>query len=369
MTKLPEKDLLTGKKTPKTTTGEMKDALGKLRDYLAELFGDDSSDKEKARQALGIDLSSLAEKQDIETALSAKADRTELENKAGKDEIGALAEDIHVLEREIASRGIPVGSIDYFAIATPPSGYLKADGSEVERETYPELFAAIGTTFGAGNGETTFNLPDLMNRFAQGSATPGQKIAAGLPDHNHIDGFAGVNPNSSYGVATTAPQGNLNNQGGTSVSNHPYTSPASLSNPIYGASGTVQPPALTLLPCIKAFDAISYSGSTDLSGPTQQNVSKADKSDLPGIGQTYKDVTNERENHVIYTNTSSKPLFVSIYGCATYPMQFIFMINDQPAVNASNNPLGFGGLQAIVPPGATYQLKNMITIGHWFELC
>ena len=56
MTLLPEKDLLAGTKTPKTTTGEMKNALGKVRDYLAELFGDDSMDKEKARQTLGIRL-------------------------------------------------------------------------------------------------------------------------------------------------------------------------------------------------------------------------------------------------------------------------------------------------------------------------
>ena len=56
MTKLPEKGLLSGSKTPHTTTGEMKEALGRLRDYLNELLGEDSADKETARQALGIDL-------------------------------------------------------------------------------------------------------------------------------------------------------------------------------------------------------------------------------------------------------------------------------------------------------------------------
>lgn len=49
MTKLPTKELLDGSKQPKTTTGEMKDALGKLRDYLNELFGEDSTDKEAVR--------------------------------------------------------------------------------------------------------------------------------------------------------------------------------------------------------------------------------------------------------------------------------------------------------------------------------
>ena len=47
MTNLPEKDLFSGVKTPRTTTGEMKRALGRLRDFLAELLGEDSSDRER----------------------------------------------------------------------------------------------------------------------------------------------------------------------------------------------------------------------------------------------------------------------------------------------------------------------------------
>lgn len=62
MTKLPQKDLLSGSKTPRTTTGEMKNALGKLRDFLSELFGEDSSDKEAVRKTLGIDLTELTNK-------------------------------------------------------------------------------------------------------------------------------------------------------------------------------------------------------------------------------------------------------------------------------------------------------------------
>ncbi len=54
MTKLPEKNVLTGNKLPKTTTGEMKRALGELHDYLSELLGE-SADKEMTRQTLGIE--------------------------------------------------------------------------------------------------------------------------------------------------------------------------------------------------------------------------------------------------------------------------------------------------------------------------
>lgn len=59
MTLLPEKQVLDGTKEPKTTTLELKQALGKIRDYLAELLGSDSADKEAARRALGIELTEL----------------------------------------------------------------------------------------------------------------------------------------------------------------------------------------------------------------------------------------------------------------------------------------------------------------------
>ena len=55
-----------------------------------------------------------------------------------------------------------------FRSSTAPTGYLKANGAAVSRTTYATLFAAIGTTFGAGNGSTTFNLPDLRGEFARG---------------------------------------------------------------------------------------------------------------------------------------------------------------------------------------------------------
>ena len=141
------------------------------------------------------------------------------------------------------SSGVPVGTIEYFAMVTSPAGYLKANGAAVGRETYPELYATIGTTFGEGDGSSTFNLPDLIDRFAQGSNTPGQKIEAGLPDHNHTLPLALEETGTGYAAH------------GSNISSGTTVGYASASNPIYGASNTVQPPALTLLPCIKAFDA------------------------------------------------------------------------------------------------------------------
>lgn len=61
-----------------------------------------------------------------------------------------------------------VGMVASFAMQTPPSGWLKCDGSAVSRSTYSALFTAIGTTYGSGNGSTTFNLPDMRGEFVRG---------------------------------------------------------------------------------------------------------------------------------------------------------------------------------------------------------
>lgn len=65
----------------------------------------------------------------------------------------------------------PPGSIFWFGSITIPTGYLKCDGAVVSRADYPKLFAAIGTKFGAGNGSTTFALPNLVDYFVRGTIT------------------------------------------------------------------------------------------------------------------------------------------------------------------------------------------------------
>jgi microcystin-dependent protein len=62
--------------------------------------------------------------------------------------------------------GIPTGTITPWSQATPPSGFLECDGAAVSRSTYAALFAVISTTYGVGDGSTTFNLPDLTDKVA-----------------------------------------------------------------------------------------------------------------------------------------------------------------------------------------------------------
>ena len=69
--------------------------------------------------------------------------------------------------------GVPAGTIINVAMNAAPTGYLKANGAAVSRTGYAALFAAVGTTFGAGDGSTTFNLPDLRGRFIRNWADDG----------------------------------------------------------------------------------------------------------------------------------------------------------------------------------------------------
>lgn len=78
----------------------------------------------------------------------------------------------------------------FFGNTSVPSGWLECDGSAISRVNYPELFAAIGTTWGTGNGSTTFNVPDFKTagrfiRSRTGSAAVGTLQAADIAPHNH----------------------------------------------------------------------------------------------------------------------------------------------------------------------------------------
>ena len=64
--------------------------------------------------------------------------------------------------------GTQTGVVYYYAAATAPAGFLKANGATISRSTYADLFAVVGTTYGAGDGSTTFTIPDLRGEFLRG---------------------------------------------------------------------------------------------------------------------------------------------------------------------------------------------------------
>lgn len=81
---------------------------------------------------------------------------------------------------------IPRGSIHTFAYSpdSSPTGYLLCDGTAVSRTTYSSLFALVGTTWGVGDGSTTFNLPDLRGMFLRGAGAHGTQNMADGNDFN-----------------------------------------------------------------------------------------------------------------------------------------------------------------------------------------
>lgn len=84
---------------------------------------------------------------------------------------------------------VPIGSMVIWPAALAPSGWLLCDGSQVSRTTYVTLFSLLGTSYGAGDGITTFNLPDLRQRFPLGKAAAGTGSnlgdTGGAIDHTH----------------------------------------------------------------------------------------------------------------------------------------------------------------------------------------
>ena len=84
--------------------------------------------------------------------------------------------------------GTPAGSVEMFAGSSVPVGWLLCNGAAVSRTTYAGLFAAVGTTWGSSDGSTTFNVPNMVDRYPRGAgatALGGSVGADTLPNHAH----------------------------------------------------------------------------------------------------------------------------------------------------------------------------------------
>lgn len=145
------------------------------------------------------------------------------------------------------------GMIFAFAGSTIPSGFLLCDGSKVSRTTYKKLFDVIGTTYGSGDGSTTFNLPNLNNNsFLEGSDSAGTVKSAGLP--NITGDFRGLYINGESlgkGAFVYGEPGSGNYGSGSIGIDAQVVFNASCCSSIYGNSNTVQPKSVTVKFCIK----------------------------------------------------------------------------------------------------------------------
>ena len=165
--------------------------------------------------------------------------------------------------------GIPTATIIEWSDSSIPSGFLECDGSAVSRTTYSALFTIIGTTYGAGDGSSTFNLPDLQDNVIIGKSnnktlgsTGGANATANagnvggstanatisvpqLPPHSHPGNAPSGSGNISNVGNRTTSSGNSGNAGGGGAHSH------NMSATFTGDSTSVVQPYLTLIYIIK----------------------------------------------------------------------------------------------------------------------
>ncbi len=161
---------------------------------------------------------------------------------------------------------VPSGTVLYFAGQTAPAGWLKANGAAVSRTAYAALFAAIGTTYGFGDGRSTFNLPDLRGEFirgwddGRGVDTPRPMGSAQVDAvRQHYHGIGYISPNNDDGAFvvrnwTTAEQQNLqfiNGNGNSAIRTLSASSNLGTTNAIDESAGETRPRNVALLAIIK----------------------------------------------------------------------------------------------------------------------
>lgn len=152
---------------------------------------------------------------------------------------------------------MPTGMIFPWPGDTPPEGAIVADGRELNRTTYKGLFNIYGTKYGAGDGSTTFNVPDLDGRFIElttDAGSVGQFVEPGLPNFtgwftlgrnsghvSKVDGTLFYFGEADRSAAATADANDAQ---------HAVFDPSRV-DPLYGRASTVQVASLKALPCIK----------------------------------------------------------------------------------------------------------------------
>ena len=99
----------------------------------------------------------------------------------------------------LVSAGSPTGSIIMWPLNTAPTGYLICNGSAISRTTYSALFAILGTSYGSGDGSTTFNIPDYRGQFLRGWSNGSTTDPDRATRTNRGDGTTGDNVGTKQG--------------------------------------------------------------------------------------------------------------------------------------------------------------------------
>ena len=137
--------------------------------------------------------------------------------------------------------GIPTATIVPWAKSAVPTGFLECDGTAVSRSTYSDLFSAIGTTYGAGDGANTFNVPDLQNKVAVSKSNNKALASTGGAETVASGGtIGGSTANSTLSVAQLAQHQHdvlLGNTAGTQGFPHKNTGSGPTTSQTYYSTG------------------------------------------------------------------------------------------------------------------------------------
>jgi microcystin-dependent protein len=132
----------------------------------------------------------------------------------------------------VLANSVPTGVINMWGTATAPTGYLLCAGAAVSRSTYAALFAVIGTTFGVGDGSTTFNVPNYTSRMPYGTtlASTGGSADAVVVSHTHTATSTVTDPGHTHPVPTLFQAGAENGVSRSSSNTTPTVSFNTTSN-------------------------------------------------------------------------------------------------------------------------------------------
>ncbi len=157
---------------------------------------------------------------------------------------------------------VPIGTVHAFVGSSAPQDYMLCNGAAVSRTTYAALYNLIGTTYGVGDGTTTFNLPNFAGKFLEGKPSDkevGNNVEAGLPSIDHTHSYYTATSKNGYGLTGGSAEwvgiqlfsGSGDRTFWKGADTNATTGTNSAVNGIYGKSTTVQPPAVCVNYIIK----------------------------------------------------------------------------------------------------------------------
>jgi len=246
----------------------------------------------------------------------------------------------------------PAGTIISTGSLTPPNGYLYCNGSAISRADYSELFSAIGTTYGTGNGTTTFNIPDLRGIFPRGAGTnPSNAANTTTMGNRQLDDFKSHNHTSTpiqVGGGTFTTSGNYLGQNGPSAAG-PGTQ---------STGGTETRPANLGV----AYHICFSSGSVQMSSDTDTRV-VAMRATV-SAGQTFTAVAGGSANKLTYGSVTSDThgAYNSTTSTYTIPVSGYYRFQAMLYLNAVSQASGnFNEISATINGGAiSFRLSRLL---------